>query len=216
VFQTPTTGSRQTLCVSVTNQFLRQKMTIDIDKYLKDHLPYSIEIMFSHEAYKTKYHEKAIDDNQILRGVFVGSITKGRMLLEVLGIKLHADGEVQDAPKVTKDKVGEDGNNIAVYADDLRGKLVVVADLKRDFPNEMQDIKHYLIAANKYELHLTKQRYDRDLEKYDKALPFILKLVDEYIYLNCPDNKLIREDLIKTNRVFGEIFKPKLDETPHA
>lgn len=129
------------------------------------------------------------------------------MLLEVLGIKLNADGEVQDTPKVTKDKVGEDHNNIAVYADDLRGKMAKVADLKRDFPNEMIDIKHYLIAANKYELHLTKQRFDRDLEKYDKALPFILKLIDEHIYLNCTENKLIREDLIKTNRVFGEIFK---------
>jgi len=191
-------------------------MTIDIDNYLKEHLPYSIEIMFSHHVYKIKYHEKIIDDNQILRGVFVGSITKGRMLLEVLGIKLHADGEIQDTPKVTKDKIGGDHDNIAVYADDLRGKLANVANLKRDFPDEMEDVRNYLIAANKYELHLTKQRYDRDLKKYDKALPFILKLIDENIYLNCSDNKLIKEELIKTDRVFGEIFKTKRDTTPNA
>lgn len=194
----------------------QRNMTIDIDEYLKEHLPYSIEIMFSHKSYKENYHEKVIDDNQILRGVFVGSITKGRMLLEVLGIKLHADGEIQDTPRVTKDKIGEDHNNISVYADDLRGKLATVADLKRDFPNEMENVKHYLIAANKYELHLTKQRYDRDLEKYDNALPFILKLIDEHIYLNCEDNKLIREDLINTNGVLAQIFKTKLKESPHA
>lgn len=54
-------------------------MAVDIPKYLSEHIPYSIEIMLSHEVYKQKYHEKIIDDNQILRGVFVGSIAKGRI-----------------------------------------------------------------------------------------------------------------------------------------
>ncbi len=182
-------------------------MKIDIGKYLREHLPYSIETMFSHHVYKIKYHEKIIDDNQILRGVFVGSITKGRMILEVLGIKLHANGEIQEDPNLTKDKIGEDNKNTSVYADNLGGKLVNVVDLKNNFPDEMENIKHYLIAANKYELHLTKQRYEVDLKKYDKALPFILKLIDEHIYLNCAENRLIREDLLKNNRTLRELFE---------
>lgn len=129
------------------------------------------------------------------------------MLLEVLGIKLHADGEIQDYPKITKDKVGEDHNNVAVYIDDLRGKLANVVGLKNVYPEEMENIKHYLIAANKYELHLTKQRYERDLDKSNKAIPFILKLIDEHINLHCPDNKLIRNELIITDIVFGQHFK---------
>lgn len=179
-------------------------MNIDIDKYLREHVPASIEIMLSHEVYKEKYHPDKIDDNQILRGVFVGSITKGRMLLEVIGIKLHANGQIHDNPKLTRDKPGEDSNDVPVHADNIRGKMADIAALKNQLSLDMEKIRHYLIAANKYELHLTKQRYDRDLKLYDQAIPVILKLIDEHIYLTHPDNKKIRDELIVGNRTFGE------------
>lgn len=179
-------------------------MNIDIDKYLKDHVPYSIEIMLSHEVYKEKYLPKTIDNNQILRGVFVGSLTKGRMLLEVIGIKLHTNGRINDNPRITRDKPGEDSNDVPVHADNIRGKMADIAALKNQIPLDMEKIRHYLVAANKYELHLTKQRYDRDLKLYDQAIPVILKLLDEHIYLAHPDNKKIRDELILDNRTFGE------------
>src|SRR5687768_12475464 len=123
-------------------------MEIDIDKYVCEHVPYSLEIMLSHDVYKNKYHESAIDDNQILRGVFVGSITKGRMLLEVIGIKLHGNGEIQETPKLSRDKPGEDSPDIPVYADNIRGKMADIKYLKENFPADMEKIRHYLIAAN--------------------------------------------------------------------
>ncbi len=183
-------------------------MNIDIDKYVREHVPYCIEIMLSHEVYRKKYHEK-INDNQILRGVFVGSITKGRMLLEVIGIKLHNNGEIQDEPDLKKDKPGEDLDKTPVHSDDIRGKLANVKALKDEFPEDMEKIRHYLVAANKYELHLTKQQHDRDLIKYDDAIPFIKKLVDEHIYLFHSNNRQIREELLQTNRTFAEAFQDR-------
>lgn len=180
---------------------------IDIDKYLRDHVPYSIGVMLSHEIYKEKYHPKTINDDQILHGVFVGSIAKGRMLLEVIGIKLHSNGEIHDNPKIKRDVIGEDSNEVPVHADNIRGKMAVISKLKNEIPSDMAKIKHYLVAANKYELHLTKQRLDRDLNLYDQAIPIILKLIDEHIYLTHPDNKRIRDELIINNRTFGEALK---------
>ena len=179
-------------------------MNIDIDKYLREHVPYSIEIMLSHEVYKEKYHHIKIDDNQILRGVFVGSIAKGRMLLEVIGIKLQTNGQINETPDLKRGNPGEDADKTPVHADNIRGKMADIVSLKSRIPQDMEKIRHYLVAANKYELHLTKQRYDRDLKLYDQAIPVILKLIDEHIYLAQPDNKKIREELILSNRTFGD------------
>ncbi|MGB3947633.1 MAG: hypothetical protein WBM13_06595 [Bacteroidia bacterium] len=179
-------------------------MNIDIDKYLREHVTYSIEIMLSHEIYKEKYHQIKIDDNQILRGVFVGSVAKGRMLLEVIGIKLLTNGQINEAPALERDNLGEDSDKTPVHADNIRGKMADIISLNSRIPQDMEKVRHYLVAANKYELHLTKQRYDRDLKLYDQAIPVILKLIDEHIYLAHSENKKIRDELILSNRTFGD------------
>jgi hypothetical protein len=139
-----------------------------------------------------------------MRGVFVGSIAKGRMLLEVIGIKLATNGQIQDVPNIKREKSSKDLVTTSVYSNNLRGKMANVILLKEQVPDDMEKLRHYLIAANKYELHLTIQNYERDLELYNQAIPVILRLIDDHVYKANSENLLIRETLMKENRTFAE------------
>lgn len=172
----------------------------EIEKYLKEHIPYSLNIMLGHIQFIKRYYPSTVNDSQILQSVFVGSLTKGRMLLEAMGVKLNvAATDIQDRPN--KSTKGKD-----VWADDLNGRLVDIQDLKLNNVIQYDFLKHYLIAANKYELHLTTQDVGRDLDKYNKAIPIIVALVDQSFYLTT-NNQTIRAELIENGLLPSDYFK---------
>jgi hypothetical protein len=172
----------------------------EIEKYLKEHIPYSLNIMLGHIRFINRYYPNPVNDSQILESVFVGSLAKGRMLLEAMGVKLNvAATDIQDTP--SKNIRGKD-----VWADDLNGKLVDIQDLKTNRFIQYDFLKHYLIAANKYELHLTAQDVSRDLDKYNNAIPIIVDLVDQNFYLTTPDNRIMRTELVKTGVLPSDYF----------
>ncbi|TAL58047.1 MAG: hypothetical protein EPN85_12535 [Bacteroidetes bacterium] len=146
---------------------------IDKEKYLKEHLPYSIRILLAHEKLTRKIYE---GDKDILEAIFVGSLIKGRMLLEVIGITIKRDGS---SLRDMEWKEG-DGNINATHLD---GKIIKCSDVNE---KEKMELLHFLIATNKYEAHLTDQSIERDLAKIKPAVRIILRLIEENIY--APNN----------------------------
>lgn len=142
---------------------------IDPEKYLNEHLPYSIRILLAHKKLTNKVYEA---DKDILEAVFVGSLIKGRMLLEVIGITIKRNG------KALRDKECKEGDG-NINAAHLGGKIIKCSDI---IEIEKMELLHFLIATNKYEAHLTDQSIDRDLEKIKPAVQIILRLIKENIY----------------------------------
>jgi hypothetical protein len=115
-----------------------------------------------------------------------------------MGVKLNVvANDIQDNPN--KNTKGKD-----IRADDLNGKLEDIPNLRKNKPTDFKCLKHYLIAANKYELHLTAQDVPRDLDLYDKAIPIIIKMIDECFYSQ--SNQNIRAELISKNKLPSDYF----------
>ncbi len=137
--------------------------------YYNDHLPYSIGIFLKHKNLTAGRYRGDVD---ILNAVFVGSIVKGRMLLDMLGIALN---QAKPPQLYRKEPKGDD-----VCATHLaNGTMVVIDDLSDEDKNAL---KHFLIAVNKYEAHLTKQEVPRDLDQIKPAYQVILRLVRDHVY----------------------------------
>src|ERR1700759_4119392 len=97
--------------------------SIDIEKYLDEHLPYSIRILLTHKKLTENTYQ---GDPDLLESCFVGSLIKGRMLLEMLGVGHNAKtGAIK--------KYDHHENDIS--ATDLRGKLI---DLSSDLTDQQK------------------------------------------------------------------------------
>jgi len=142
---------------------------IDVQKYLKEHIPYSIKILMTLRKLSSNTY---YGDPDILNAAFVGSIVKGRMLLEVLGISLRKNGK--ELYNRERNPNGDD-----LTAEDFGGKLVKVEDLNKE---KYETIKQFLVAVNKYEAHLTEQNVGRDLKKVKSGYELIFQLVKENVY----------------------------------
>lgn len=153
---------------------------IDKEKYFEEHIPYNLGILLAH--YKNTKKPWTQDQN-ILRAMLVGSLVKGRLFLEVLGIT-YSETEGKLVPKL-KGKLDN------IYSTDLGGDMIIIDTLD----NATKELLYkYLYITNKAEAHFTTDRpYDNSV--IHPAILKIASLVKIYIYkdrkfpLELPNNE---------------------------
>jgi hypothetical protein len=148
------------------------------DKFFKDHLPYNIGILLAHYINTKKSWQ---GDKYILQSMFVGSIIKGRLFLETMGVTYSKSNGL----------VIHNRNDDTVYARHLDGKEIDIDKLDENTCNLLYD---FLFLTNKAEAHLTSLE---DIERVNRqhiihpAILKILELVKEHIY----DNREFPEEI---------------------
>ena len=113
-----------------------------IQHILNIDIPYSIGIMNAHSRSTVKAW---YGDKHVLNAMFVGSLIKGRLFLELLGLKL------EDKKLALKHK----SSDISIEA--LGGTRVSLEELSSD---QTETLRKFLISTNKHEAHLTSQEHD--------------------------------------------------------
>ena len=105
-------------------------------------LPYSLGIMNAHTSNTRKPWHRY---KHLLNAMFVGSLIKGRLFIELLGLKL-------DNKSIAQKKLGGSDINI----ENLGGTRVLLEDLSSE---QKEILCKFLISTNKHEAHLTHQEY---------------------------------------------------------
>lgn len=139
---------------------------MNADSFYKIHLERDIKVLLAHYKNEKKLGNGADD---ILNAVFVGSLVKGRLFLDMLGIK---------ANKKTKKVNFHRSNPDDITADIIGGRLANENDLT-DYEKEM--LNQFLTAVNKAEAHRDGSEENRDGIIHPSIL-LILKLVNMCIY----------------------------------
>lgn len=138
---------------------------MDINKFFEDDLERDIKVLLAHHR-----HHKTLGQgsDDILNAVFVGSVIKGRLFLDMLGIK--ADGLHKSV------KTGQSKKN-DINALTVGGRLADSEDI-----NGKEDLLfHFLTSVNKAEAH--RDGYDTNNDDaFHPGIEFILQLVDNCIY----------------------------------
>jgi hypothetical protein len=111
---------------------------MDTDRFFKIDLERDIKILLSHYR-----HHQVLGqgDDDILNAVFVGSIVKGRLFLDMLGFKADKDNQSLFEGKV---------NTGDINARSLEGRLATKTDLKT---GEEKILYNFLTSVNKAEAH---------------------------------------------------------------
>ena len=138
---------------------------MDIDQFININLERDIKILLSH--YK---HHKVLGqgDDDILNAVFVGSIVKGRLLIDMLGIKANSSGGLN----FDQEKSGD------INAILIGGRLAKHIDLLEGEENMLSD---FLTSVNKAEAH--RNGYDQNNDaKIHPSILTVLRLVNTCIY----------------------------------
>lgn len=132
------------------------------NQLLKIDIPYSMGIMNAHSKNtENPWH----GDVNILNAMFVGSLIKGRLFLELLGLKLnHGRLDIKSG-----------GTDIRI--EELGGTRVVISDLSAD---QIEILRKFLISTNKHEAHLTVVDHD-NLEHIKPAIQLINILLKKHL-----------------------------------
>lgn len=138
---------------------------MDIDKFINIDLERDLKILLAHY----KHHEVLGQRNDdILNAVFVGSLVKGRLLLDMLGIKANASGGLN----FDKEKTGD------INAKSIGGRFAMLNDLK---DGEENMLCSFLTSVNKAEAH--RNGYDQNNDDLiHPSILTILRLVNVCIY----------------------------------
>lgn len=151
---------------------------MDIEKFIQTDLERDIKILLAHY----KHHEILGQKNDdILNAVFVGSIVKGRLLLDMLGIKANSEGGLY----FDKEKSGD------INAKSIGGRLAKPSDLIKGEENQLCN---FLTSVNKAEAHRNGYAQNND-DLIHPGILTILRLVNICIYQH--SNRQISYDYAK-------------------
>jgi hypothetical protein len=128
-------------------------------------IPYSLGILNAHSKYTSK---PWTGDPDILRAMFVGSLIKGRLFLELLGVCVNKNKELKRKERYLEDDI---------RIEDLGGTTV---DLETLQTQEKEILAKFLISTNKHEAHLASPEND-DLEHIKPAILLINQLLRKHL-----------------------------------
>lgn len=139
----------------------------DVKKHiLEEDIPYSLGIMNAHSKHtQTSW----TGDQNILRAMFVGSLIKGRLFLEFLGVTIDNRGFL---------KAKSNYRNDDISIEHLGGTMVKL-DALTDIEQEI--IRKFLISTNKHEAHLTPPEEENDLDHITPAFRIINQLLAKHL-----------------------------------
>jgi len=148
---------------------------MDVDKFINIDLNRDLKILLAHYKHHLVLGQK---DDDILNAVFVGSLVKGRLLLDMLGIKANSSGGLH----FDKEKNGD------INAKSIGGRFASPNDLKN---GEENMLCNFLTSVNKAEAH--RNGYDQNNDNLiHPSILTILRLVNTCIYQH--SNKQISYD----------------------
>lgn len=149
-----------------------------VDEFFRVHLPAKLAALESyprHSQALSNSNTQPLAKAQISTALSHACMVSGRMLLEFLGVKY----DVNKKELANRRKGKNQSEQFDVYADDLGGTLVEVADFT---PHEQHHLKAYLHAANRT-THLTWDDRDHDgYQNINPAVDIILGLMQKHLY----------------------------------
>lgn len=133
-----------------------------IEHILKIDLPYSLGIMNAHSINTKKpWH----GNKHVLNAMFVGSLIKGRLFIELLGLKL-------ENKRLSEKKGGADIN-----IESLGGTKVYLNELSGE---QIEILRKFLVSTNKHEAHLTNQE-NEGLDHIKPGFDLINALIRKHV-----------------------------------
>ena len=137
---------------------------MDIDVFYSKDIERDLKILLSHHRHHVSLGQK---EDDILNSVFVGSLIKGRLFLDMLGIKAKKGGLDFEVNK------GGDINAVK-----LNARFATRSDL---LPGEEQMLQDFLTSVNSAEAHRDGYQQNND-SIIHKSIETILRLVNVCLF----------------------------------